>query len=135
MRLATKIKAFAGVIVLAAAVAMVFNVNSNSIGIRPGSDDNYLLSSKWIPGVMPFQSPVTITVTVDGIPIIPGRTVRLSPWQETMTAEHGAQIKLVVSAMHSNLGLVDCMILRNNRVVPGGGFDSLPGPGVVTCIA
>ncbi len=135
MKLTTKLKALVGLGVLAMAAMMVFNVNSNSIDIRPGADDKYLLSSQWKPGVLSPDRPVIISVYVDGHPIIRAKPVHLSPWKETMTAEQGASVKLVVSTGHFAVELLDCIILKNGDTVPHGGYDSRTDAGTVNCIA
>lgn len=96
------------------------------------SDDNYLLSVKWVPEVLSIQNPVYITATVDGVPLI-RRTRHVSPWGETMTAVPMAQVTLSAVTRHPGIGFLDCIIMVNGRSVPHTGHDSITGPGKVTC--
>jgi hypothetical protein len=131
MSIGTKIKVWATTAAIGLALLFIYGVQD--LG-KDGGDDNYVLSSKWMPGVMPMHSDVIITVSVDGFPM-PALKRRLSPYSETMTAAKGAVITLTVISSHYRTEFLDCVIMRNGRSVPSGGFDSRPGPGSVRCVA
>lgn len=128
MSLATKMKVGAST----AAVLLAAGVGMTVLEQTRDKDDNYVLSSKWFPGVMPMHSDVHITVTVDGVPVIRRKT-RLSPWSETMTASKGAIVKMTATSLHASTELVDCMIMVNGRMVPSTGFDESREPGTAQC--
>jgi len=98
------------------------------------SDDNYVLGSKWSPESLPAQLPVMITISIDGYPLTT-RIRRQSPYQETMTAAPGALITLTVTSEHPSIFFMDCIIMRNGRSVPSGGYNTIPHPGTVKCVA
>ena len=107
----------------------------NTVGVNQAShDDNYVLSSKWDPPVLNTQTPALITVSVDGAPLSTRRR-HLSPYQETMTAAKGALVTLTVTSADHHIIFMDCVIMRNGRSVPSGGFDTIGHAGTVKCVA
>jgi hypothetical protein len=128
MSIITKTKAAATTIALIAMAAVFYTT------LGTGRDDSYVLSAKWKPEALSKTFQVHITVTVDGYPLIV-RIKRVSPFGETMVAVKGAHVKLTAATRDPNVTFVDCFILRNNRVVPRGGYNSIPGPGEVVCEA
>jgi len=102
--------------------------------VRDNDDDDYVLSSKWNPAAMHNSVPVRISVKVDGTEIM-FRKRRVSPWGHTMTAESGARVELTAWAAWGDTVDLDCMIMKNNKIVPGTGYDSRRGPGWVKCTA
>jgi hypothetical protein len=133
----TKVKMYGTLIALIMVTAIGFQFINNPKGpsTRNNKDDNYVLSVKWDPPVLSIQLPVLITAKVDGVPVVPLKALHVSPWGLTMTAEPGAAIELVASSAHPGTSHLDCIIMRNGRSVPGGGYDSVPGPGNVRCVA
>lgn len=132
MSIGTKIKVWTTTVAIGLALLLVYGVQDLK---NSKDDDNYVLSSKWIPAVIPKNSAVVvIVVSVDGHPL-PPVTRRLSPYNETMTAVRGAVITMTVTSSYQGTGMLDCVIMRNGRSVPSGGFDSRPGPGTVRCTA
>lgn len=104
------------------------------IWLQATSDDNYVLSVTWRPSALPMRQSVSITVTVDGYPLI-SRKPRVSPWGETMTAAPGVVVGLTAVSHFQAIEFIDCMIMRNGRSVPGDAHKSIPGPGGITCTA
>jgi hypothetical protein len=136
-----KIKVVATTVVLASVGAVWYaTFGDGSLPVRPGTtpspagDDNYVLSVTWQPSVLNTRNPVLITVYVDGV-ALPRRVRHLSPYGETMTAVHGARVKLTATTGHREVTRLDCVILRNGTAVPHGGHDVVNGPGLVTCTA
>jgi len=132
MNLLTRLKIYGAVIsalILAMPVALWYGTTGNN------DADNYVLSMKWHPETLPPGRAVIITVTVDGYPIIKDRHKRQSPFSETMTAAKGAVVVLTGVSNYGNTQMIDCIIMRNGRSVPSGGFDSMQGPGPVKCAA
>jgi hypothetical protein len=133
MSVITKIKVYATGAIILAMLGGFYTLTDTTTST---DDDQYTLSSKWIPGVMPIHHEVIITVTVDGYPLI-SRRRRVSPWMETLAATKGAMVTLTVFSRHPGTGFVDCVIMKNGRSVGmPGGYDTLPGgPGTVKCTA
>jgi hypothetical protein len=132
MNLLTRLKIYGAVIsalTLAVPVVLWYGTTGNN------EADNYVLSMKWSPATLPPGKIVLITVTVDGFPLIDQRPKRQSPFNETMTAAKGAVIVLTGVSNYGNTQMIDCIIMRNGRSVPSGGFDSMEGPGPVKCVA
>lgn len=131
MRLISKIKIF-GTLVGLLAIFAAFQIATGNILRDRENDDNLMLSVEWDPGVLSIQNPVRIVVTVDGFAIAT-RPRHVSPYSETMTVARGALVVLSASTAHPNVQFMDCIILVNGLIVPGTGFDSVKGPGSVTC--
>lgn len=100
-------------------------------GLTGNKADDVVVSATWYPIAMTHAA--TITVTVDGIPVI-SRKPKASPWSETMTLAPDAVVKMTVAHYLESLQKLDCMIMRNN-VVPRGGTTSRNSAGVVECVA
>lgn len=137
MRVITKIKMF-GTLVALIGVFAAFQIATGNI-TKDNNDDNYVASVSWSPGVLSIQRPVTIKLSVDGVPMVT-KVLHVSPWSETMTVVPQARVSLVAQTGHPSLGKLDCILLRNGRTVSGSGFDSWtagtdPAPAAVSCTA
>ena len=127
----TKIKIWATSLLVLGALAGWYT----TAGVNQADhDDNYVLSSKWEPSVLSPQLPALITISVNGAPL-PTITRRLSPYHETMTATKGAMVTLTVTSAYPSIFFMDCVIMRNGRSVPSGGFDTIGHAGTVKCVA
>lgn len=132
MSLMTKVKTVTGIIVVALVAAVAMHVNPQAFKVTTGDDDLYVLSVTWFPTALTHNT--KIVVTVDGYPLIV-KNKRISPWGHTMTAAKGAPVVLTATSHLQALQSIDCMIMRNGRSVPGGGYAKITMPGTVTCRA
>jgi hypothetical protein len=97
------------------------------------SDDNVVLSVTWAPTSMPLHRDVEVLVKVDGVALIVAHR-RTSPWGDTAIVAKGAVVTLVANGISSSIQLLDCMIMRNNKVNQNTGHRKRTGPGTVECI-
>lgn len=133
MSLMTRVKTVTGIIAVALVAAVAMHVNPQAFKVTTGGDDdNYVLSVTWFPTALTHNT--KIVVTVDGYPLIV-KNKRISPWGHTMTAAKGAPVVLIATSHLQALQSLDCMIMRNNRTVPGSGHKKIEGPGTVECSA
>ena len=131
MSVATRVRTYATVLALAGASVIWFTATGRK---DPCSDSEHLvLSVKWQPGVLSIQRPVNIETTVDGVPIIK-RERHVSPFNETMTACHDAEVILTAQTVHTAVHLLDCIILRNGNTSRKG-YDVINEPGTVRCVS
>lgn len=128
MSLGTKIKFGATTIVLLVVAGAFWGTTQGVTGNRA---DDVVVSATWYPIAMTHAA--TITVTVDGIPVI-SKKPKASPWSETMTVASDAVVHMSVAHYFEGLQKLDCMIMRNNAV-PRGGSMNRSTPGIVECVA
>lgn len=136
MSLKQKIITIPTVITIVGVLALWYATSNPGRPEPSGSDgqDEFVLSVKWFPQLMPMHSDVHITVTANGYPLM-ARRVRASPWGETVLLPKGTTVVLTALSAHPATGLLDCIIMLNGRSVPRTGFDSVPAPGTVRCEA
>lgn len=85
------------------------------VAMRPSTNgdgpnqDHYLLSVKFKPNVS--LAGVSITASVDGIPLINKLDRHLSPWDTTLVAQKGATVVLTVTSTDTTS--LDCFMSRN----------------------
>lgn len=132
MSLMTRVKTVTGIIAVALVAAVAMHVNPQAFKVTTGDDDLYVLSVTWFPTALTHNT--KIIVTVDGVPMI-SKNQRISPWGRTMAAAKGAPVVLTATSNLQALQSIDCMIMRNGRSVPGGGYARITMPGTVTCQA
>lgn len=132
MSVISRVKTVTSIIVVAAVAAYAMHVNPQAFKVTTGDDDLYVLSVTWFPTALTHNT--KIIVTVDGVPMI-SRNKRISPWGETMAAAKGAPVVLTATSHLQALQSIDCMIMRNGRSVPDGGYARITEPGTVTCRA
>ncbi len=126
-----KLKTYLAVVVTVAMVAGAYVLVD---AIDKADDDRYLISVAWTPTAMHKMFPVQITVRVDGVALL-SRSLRISPFSHTMTAEKGVVVGVTAVAGFVNTEKLDCIIMRNSRIVPRTGYDSRPNAGMVQCAA